>query len=78
MFPAEHGKKATIEGGLQDFCEKSKYYGFLNPGTTMKPQLHLKIALLIAYLALCTHLVLAAVQHDTPASAAVWGQAARY
>jgi hypothetical protein len=88
MFPAGHGQKATkrlrptvlspIEERLQDICEKNKYYGLLNPGTTMKPQLHLKIALLIAYLALCTHLVLTAVQDDTPASAAIWGQAAHY
>ncbi|MES2323212.1 MAG: hypothetical protein V4633_13185 [Pseudomonadota bacterium] len=44
----------------------------------MKPQLHLKIAILIAYLAFCTHLVLTAVQDDTQASAAAWGQAAHF
>lgn len=88
MFPAEHGQKTTkavnllelaqIEGLLRDICEKSKYYGLLNQETTMKPQLHLKIAVLIAYIALCTHLVLTAAQDDTPASAATWGQAAHY
>lgn len=39
-------------------------------GLTMKTLLHVKTALLIAYVALCTHLVLAACDADPAAGAA--------
>lgn len=44
----------------------------------MKPQLHLKTVAIIAYVALCTHLVLTVAQDDAPAVAGSWGQAANY
>ena len=44
-----HGKAATLEALL---------------GATMKPLLHLKTAILLAYVAACTHLVLDLMQAD--------------
>ncbi len=44
----------------------------------MKPLLHLKTAVLIAYVALCTHLVLTAAQDDAPHLAGSWAQAVNH
>ena len=43
---------------------ESRYACCLTWGMTMKPLLHLKTALLIAYVALCTHLVLELMQTE--------------
>ncbi len=59
-------------------CTKNKYYVFLNWGLIMKPLLHLKTAVLIAYVALCTHLVLTVAQEDAPQLAGSWAQAVNY
>ena len=47
-----------------------RYAGCLTWGTMMKPLLHLKTAILVAYVALCTHLVLDLVEADPALHAA--------
>lgn len=44
----------------------------------MKPLLHLKTAILIAYVALCTHLVLTVAHDDAPHAAGSWAQAVNF
>ncbi len=52
-------------------CGESRYTFCLTWGTTMKPLLHLKTAVLVAYVALCTHLVLDMMQADPEHTAPV-------
>ena len=57
------------EAGRRLFwCAAARYYVFTNAhkATPMKPSLHLKIIIVLTYVALCTLLVLAEQQSDSP------------
>ncbi len=57
---------------------KKQVLCFLQLRNVMKPVLHLKTAVLIAYVALCTHLVLSVAQDDAPQVAGSWAQAVNF
>ena len=78
QFPARNGVKATKlvsatdryqcgsqSGGSQ---AQSQYANASHGEAIMKPLLHLKTLVLLLYVALCTHLVLSALEGENPAA----------